>query len=170
MSVNARISVKVNPGISRLPKALRLDGQQRRGALVVVDEASRTEFDRNFKTQGASGGQQWPANSPATQQKKRRQGLGTRVLIATGRLRDALVQRVRGHQADVERVNESRTRFSIGATGEAGTVGDIHARGAGNLPVRNPIQLSPQSKRRIYRRLKTALGKMLPKSLRSELK
>lgn len=109
---------------------------------------------RNFATRGQSGGHPWPPLKRATIARKRRMGLDTRILRASSRLYDSLVNAQDSEH--IEDVGDDFLRW-----GSAVDYGVFHQsrRPRTRLPFRPPVALSENAKRSAVRELqRAALG------------
>jgi phage gpG-like protein len=106
----------------------------------------------NFATRGVSGGSRWRDLKPATRARKRREHLDPRILQATHRLHDSLVDS--SHPEHVEHITADSLRW-----GSTVPYGVYHqsTRPRRVIPYRPPVRLSEVDKRQVVRELQASI-------------
>lgn len=144
MNVKARI--EVNPRLRELPQVAKLDMGDMKRLADAIDSRFVTNERALFASEGASGGERWAPLSPDYAEAKRRRFPGRKILARTGRLRRSLTQKGDPEHVAVYRL-APRPVVEVGTEVE---VGAYHAPGPlhnPNLPVRDPLQHTPQQER-----------------------
>lgn len=119
-----------------------------RQVVRILERATR----RNFSSRGAYGGSPWPALKPATIARKRRLGQDVRILRATGRLFESLVDS--SSSDHVESIGREVLRW-----GSNVAYGVYHQsrRPRRVIPFRPPVRLPEHDRRSAMRELQRSV-------------
>ena len=148
-----RMSVALNSRTLDLPDMFDLPKAVVGRAETEVDKRFRKHEKRLFATEGASGGTRWQALSDAYRKWKARKFPGRKILTLLGDMRDAFTKAGGDHVSRSFRTG-GEWKIQVGANTEKGF---WHATGAGNLPVRPPIQTTESQAEQITLGVNVAL-------------
>jgi len=148
----AQFSLHLNPRVRQLDTLFDLTKRVATDAMTAVDKVFRAHEKSLFATEGASGGAKWQELSEDYKKWKDRHFPGRNILTLEGEMRDAFSKKGGDHIAEVFKVGKWTIR--VGAQGEKGF---WHGTGAGNLPVRPPIQFRGDQAERIALEINRAL-------------
>lgn len=155
--MKARITSEVNPRLKTLRQAMQLDRRE----MGTVKDWIDTEFTafekRQFATEGAAGGQRWPALSPAYAKAKRRRFPGRKIMQRTGKLRKSLTnKRDASHVAKA--LLAPRRAIEVGTRNETAA---YHISGSPlknpHVPHRDVMQFGPAQAKRYTETIATYL-------------
>lgn len=149
------IKVKINPRIKDLDKKVKLSKQDQKLLQKVYDEAISAEYQKTFQSQGRTTGQAWAPLSPKYKERKAKAGLSTRILEATGQMKEAFTNpSAAGHASGSKRVGNNLVEFFTTVTGRAAELAGYHETGNSRLPKREIQKFSERGEARIKHRVK----------------
>jgi len=131
-------SAKANPRLRDLHRLMTPSKEAVADATEDADKVFRRIERTLFSSQGKSGGKPWPALSTRYAKWKARRFPGRKILTLRGDLRRSLTDKGGEHLAHSFR----GPRGWVIRLGTSHWKAPLHAMGAGNLPVRRPIQLT----------------------------
>lgn len=116
-----------------------------RPAFRRIRDRLQTAAKRQFDTEGGYGSGGWPPLAESTIERKRAAGQSSRILIATGALRDSLAGRGTGH---TERFSSHAMQW-----GSSIPYGRYHMTGTSRMPRREPLNIPEAERRNIMKEL-----------------
>lgn len=116
-----------------------------RPAFRRIRDRLRAVAKRQFQTEGGYGSGGWPPLAAATIERKRALGQPSRILVATGALRDSLEGTGAGH---TERFGSHEMHW-----GSTIPYGKYHMTGTKRMPRRQPMNMPEAERRNIVKEL-----------------
>lgn len=107
---------------------------------TLLEESEKRQFD----SQGSYGSGGWAPLSPVTLQRKAALGLPSDILVATGAMRDSLIDG--GSAGAVRHMTQTRAVF-----GTADPKAIFHQMGTERMPRRRPVQPPEQDRRNLVK-------------------